>query len=208
MLGDLPKLGPLLDPGINRLHSLGIEPELFIAPGLNADQLDSFNDEFRVVLPTDLRELYHETDGFSVCWESDDDWGALEIPSLYGLRLYRQRWVNGGMPDRGWTDHLAEDEATEVLRSMRVWVPFEEFGGGNSMCVDCDSGRVVLYDYGWPTERNGVIYAVSLFDYIGSCSRICFHDVELAYFPRSVRDSEHFADWTRSEVPPKYIVAD
>lgn len=208
MLDGFPVLGPLLALGIEHLDSLDIEPEFSCRPAATADQLDAFNDEFGLVLPDDVRAIYLETDGFLIYWEAEDERGSLRFPTLYELRLHRQRWVNGDMPDKDWTSDLDDDVADAVLNGMRVWLPFDESGCGDLMCVDCDSGYVVEYDHEWGniTGCNGTIYATSLSEYIRACSRISFYDVWIARLDHTVRSDNCWAIWGLNSVPRRFVV--
>ena len=163
-----------------------------------------------MTLPDDVQNLYLETNGFMISWEAGDEWGQFQFPSLAELRLHRRRWVNGEMPTEVQVSHLPVDVGAELLRQMRVWLPFDESGSGDLMCVDCDSGWVVEYDHEWgnPTERNGSVFATSLTNHIRKCSDVCFHNIWLAGFGQIVPEQNCWTDWSSGNISKRYIVRD
>ncbi len=209
MLEDRPLIRDLISFAVAHLHVLDIEPELTVSPYVQVDQLDAFDDEFTLNLPTYVRDIYAESDGFEFSWRSDDDWGDFAFPALYELRLHRQRWVNGRMPDERSAAHLDGDFAN-VLANMRSWLPFDESGGGDLMCLDCSNGRVLEFDHELDglDERNGLVYANDLREYIQNCARTCFHDVWLARPKKVSRNGDYSIDWASVRVQPKYVVGD
>lgn len=210
MLVDRPLIRDLISPAVAHLHSLDIEPELTVSPYVHDDQLDAFNAEFGLTLPTDVRDIYAETDGFNISWDNGDDWGEFDFPTLYDLRLHRQRWINGDMPGEESTAHLDDEVSVTLLSNMHAWLPFDESGGGDLMCVDCSSGRIVEFDHEWGnlTKRNGTVYATDLHSYIRSCARISFYSVWLVNWDQVLRNGNCWVNWNSAQVPPKYVVGD
>ena len=204
-----PHLNELLAPAFDRLESLGIEVNVRFNLPVQRDQLDAFEQEFSLPLPRDVRTFYSWTDGLMITWGGEQRLaGFFELPTLYDLRLHRQRWVNGNMPDHCYTDHLPDVEATELLNRMESWLPFDESGGGDLMCIDCIDGRIVEYDHEWgaPTGRNGTVFAVNLLDYIERNGRCCFYSVWDTRISACVRDGEWYADWEAVDVPSQFLI--
>jgi len=90
MSNKFPLLCELISPAIAHLQSLDIDLELMAWPFVHHDQLDAFDAEFGIELPQEVRDLYAETDGFSLYWEDGAESGYFDFPSLYDLRLHRQ----------------------------------------------------------------------------------------------------------------------
>ena len=196
MLDDLSLIRELISSAVDRPYSIDIDPEVTVSLFVHDDQLDAFNAEFGLKLPQRVRGLYSESDGFGISWYSGDDWGDFTFPSLYVLRLHRQRWVSGDMPGKQWTTHLEPDVAKRVLAQMESWLPFDESDDGDLMCDDCSNDRVIEYDHesGNLTEHSGTIYAMDLHEYVRQCARICFHSVWLAHSEQVLRGDQCWVD--------------
>lgn len=208
MIDEFPILRDLISLAIEPLNSLDIELELYTSPFVHPDQLEAFDSEFGITLPRDIRQLYTETDGFSISWTSGNHFGHFEFPSLYDLRLFRQRWINGDMAGRKKMNRSSASDATEILERMQMWLPFDDSGSGDLLCVDCKSGHVVKFDHECeePAGSNGTIYAPDFFDYVKNCSRICFFSVWLTRFEKEFRGTECWINWSSAGVPSKYFV--
>lgn len=207
-LGDFPHLERLLGPGVERLLSLGIEPELTTRPLVDSDQLDAFNAEFRLVLPESFRHIYAETDGFDISWRDGRDCGSFTCPTLYELRLFRQRWMNSGFPKDRTAWFSPEGHPRHEIAPLWDWLPFEDSGGGDLMCVDCTTGQVVMFDHETlePSGSNGAIFADSLTQYIERCGSLCFPIIWCAHLRSCSDSSERRIDWTSSNVPHRFVL--
>ena len=165
--------------------SVGVEPIVSVNESVPSERVSAFESEFEIQLPDDVHRLYSETNGFEVSWygdvviqfddcEFDASWGALRFPTIDELRLCRQRWLNGEMPNEEWTTHLQPSESVAVLKRMTKWLPFDDSDSGDLMCIDTKNGTIVEYDHEWEYPTNGIEYAGSLFEYIRRCSKLLF----------------------------------
>lgn len=197
MLEQLPILGPLLTPGIELLLAASVEPELTTFPALAADDIAAFETEFEIALPEDFCQLYLETNGFTLSWEDGSDWGTLSLPCLDELRLFRQRWVNGQCPAREQLTDATDSRAQAILTAAPLWLPFEEEGNGDLLCIDCGTGAVVeaSHDWGDASEINGTAYASSITEYISKCGSFSFRSVHSLDMDRAVYDGVWRVIW-------------
>ena len=195
MLENAPKLRNLIEPAVTRLRNMDIDVTVEIASPAQHENVDAFADEFGIPMPAEVCELFAESDGFDISWENGDDWGGFTFPSLNVLRLHRQRWINGDLP-------------TTASEDMHAWIPFDDSGSGDLMCVDSATGSIIEFNHELSVvdSTQCSIYANGIFDYIQNCARICFFPAWIARPASEIYAGNVAVDWTSMEVPDAYRI--
>ena len=196
MLEQAPKLRNLIAPAVEHLRGMGIDLCVETASPVPHDTVADFAREFGVEMPAEVCELFAESDGFDISWENDDDWGGFTFPSLNALRHHRQRWINGDLP-------------SDASEDMHAWIPFDDSGSGDLMCVDSATGSIIVFNHELSCADSTYcsIYANDLFDYIQNCARICFYPVWIARPEPELYAANVVVDWALMDVPDVYRIS-
>lgn len=212
MFENWPILNDMIAPVFNHLGTVDGEFEFELIPALpvHQDQINAFETEFSLSLPAEFRNIYLETDGFEFFVHGGKLEGSIYVPDLHELRLLRQRWLDGDMPDRSQTQHLSDEEARETFAQMWYWLPFNEIGNGDRICLDCSSGQVVLADHEFGSMgddgRNGLIFAENFRDFLRHRADACFQGIDGYLFDEELRNGERWADWSSGRFLPDYCL--
>ena len=92
---------------------------------------------------------------------------------------------------------------------MNTWIPFDDSGSGDLMCVDSATGSVIEFNHelSVPDSTHCSIYANDIFDYIRNCAGICFYPVWLARPTPDLYATNTVVDWASMNVPDAYRIS-
>jgi cell wall assembly regulator SMI1 len=145
-----------------------------------ARAVSRFEKRFGLGLPGPLRDFYLTfSDGTYFHWQDGESYGVFLIPSVEALGKDRKYWVQTALSPDDFP--FVEDKALakETLAGMRWWLPFDENGEGDKLCLDCGpgSGSVRYHRHDWfdgGTGANGSVMAPDLHSFLGDWSKVCF----------------------------------
>jgi hypothetical protein len=171
------------------LRLKGITPQITKGRAASPAELEQFRKKTGVVLPESFARFFTEyANGFEFCWQkSDEIWGSVSIPGLKQLAKRQLDWVGnvrGFLEDPNSLDECIDspyrDQAFEIWRNMKSWIPFWDEGNGDHFCVDASDGRIRYDQHDWfdgfgsLAKTNGIIAGVSLEAFLQNWSRFCF----------------------------------
>jgi cell wall assembly regulator SMI1 len=172
-----------------------------------ARDVAGFEKRSGLALPVPLRAFYLSfSDGANFYWQDGEDFGAFTLPSSKEMGAGRKEWEKMALtPDEDFP--LVEDAALAraTLAEMRRWLPLDEDGEGDKLCLDCGAGggAVRYHQHDWfdgGSGRNGLVLAPDFDAFLVAWSRACFFWP--SWWPGTVGDDG--VDWGGDGFPARY----
>lgn len=193
-----------LAPVLPHLERLGASVTLSIAAPTRSSRMTRFEEEFGLPLSETLKHFYSEVaDGILVSWSLDEPklYGGISIASFTEFRLQRQRWMSAYEDVRPSGGHAEDiDRAMATWERMKDWLPIDDEGSGDQICVDSQSGNVVTYSHE-SYDFTGNVIEQDLFSWIRNWSRLCFVHAEGGWYA-TTSPGARSADWNSDEFHP------
>jgi hypothetical protein len=173
----------LIDTALGHLQKQGLPDPPFLERGPAVDDvyITKAWSKSPIALPASMRDFYLQVgNGIVFSWTNyRRAHGQLRfLPiEICAKSAANCEWVD--KDDFRNTDDPAL--AKKTAKRMRNWIPFQDFGNGDQLCIDTGiaSEPVVFHKHDWfdgGDGNNGHVLGLSLKEFLTDWSQVCFQD--------------------------------
>lgn len=192
---------------MDHLDGIGVPYSFAKSKPAASREVARFEKRFGLSLPDPVKDFYLTySDGMVLHWQDSENYGAFSFPSVKELGKNRKTWEQADlMTDDDFPFVKDKAFAQATLAEMRQWLPFDEEGEGDKLCLDCGVGSeaVRFHRHDWfdgGTGANGSVMAPDFRSFLQDWSRVCF--VWPTWWQATL--GSEGAVWDSDDFPPKY----
>lgn len=144
------------------------------------EKYDKFNKKSGIVFSEDIKNLYREKTYITLSWFNNDSslYGSFDLIPIDMIAEFHDDMLDIAESSK---EYAVGDSAKQNLYKLDIisrMYPIFDFVSGDKICIDCQNGKAVFFDYSvfelGDLDINGTVLADSYEDLIGRWSKILF----------------------------------